>query len=443
MNPEAVDLLINPRWIIPVIPENATFSDCSVAVRDGRIVAICPRKEAGRRFRAAEIIDLDNHALIPGLINCHGHSAMALFRGYADDLELNTWLTRHIWPAEGRWVSEEFVRDGAALALLEMVKSGTTTFADMYFFPDQVAKKSLEFGLRAEIAFPIFDFPTAWARNGDEYIHKGLELHDAFKGNELIAIAFGPHAPYTVSDRLFEQVAIYADELDSAVHLHLHESWSEVEEALARNNQKPIDRMKSLGILTANTQCAHMVAVDDDDIALIADSRTHVVHCPRSNMKLGNGISPVTKMMSQGVNVALGTDGAASNNGLDLFSEMQFASLLAKGTTGDPTALDAHQSLRMATLNGARALGLEAVTGSIEPGKSADLVAVDLSGGQFEPLYHPASQLVYTQAATAVRDVWVKGKQLLRNGKLTRFEEEDILAKARYWHNKVSQSSDN
>ncbi|MCK9502878.1 MAG: TRZ/ATZ family hydrolase [Porticoccaceae bacterium] len=439
MNPEAVDLVINAKWIIPVIPENAVFTDCSVALRNGAIVAICPKAEAGRRFAAKTVLDLGNHALIPGLVNAHGHAAMTLFRGYADDLDLKSWLNDHIWPAETRWVSEEFVRDGAELAIAEMIKSGTTCFGDMYFFPDQVAEASRDLGMRSQVAFPIINFATAWARDGDDYIHKGLALRDSFKGNDLVTIAFGPHAPYTVEDRLFEKVVTYANELDAAIQVHLHETLSEVEDAVRTAGKKPLQRLFDMGLLSPNTQCVHMVALDDEDIELVAASKAHVIHCPKSNMKLGNGSCPVTRLMDSGVNVALGTDGAASNNSLDMFAEMQFASLLAKGAASDPTALDVHQTLRMATINGARALGMEKKIGSIEPGKSADLVAVDLSGIHQQPLHNPLSQLIYTQSGSNVSHVWVAGKALLNNGEFTHINEQALIARAQHWHNNLAK----
>jgi len=439
MNPEAVDLVINARWIIPVIPENAVFSDCSLAIRNDSIVAICPKVEARRRFLAKETLDLDHHALIPGLINGHGHAAMTLFRGYADDLNLNSWLNDHIWPAETRWVSEEFVRDGTEIAIAEMIKSGTTCFADMYFFPDQVAEASRDFGMRAQVAFPIINFATAWARDGDEYIHKGLALRDNFKGNELVTIAFGPHAPYTVEDRLFEKVVTYANELDAAIQIHLHETAFEVEEAIRTTGRKPIQRLFELGLLSPNTQCVHMVFVDDDDIRLLADSKAHVIHCPKSNMKLGNGNCPVTSLIAGGVNVALGTDGAASNNSLDMFAEMQFASLLAKGSSGNSTALNVHETLRLATINGARALGMESKIGSLQPGKFADLTAIDLSGVCQQPLHNPLSQLIYTQSGSNVSHVWIAGKNVLKDGKFTHINEQALIAKAQHWHKNLAK----
>lgn len=438
MNFETVDLLIHARWIIPVVPSEATFKNCAVAVREGRIIDICPSLEAERRYRPERSIHLDNHALIPGLVNAHGHGAMTLMRGYADDLDLDTWLNAHIWPLESRWVGEKFVRHGTELALAEMIASGTTCFADMYFFPDQVAAAARESGMRCQVAFPIIDFATAWAQSGEEYIHKGLALHDAYRDDDLINIAFGPHAPYSVADPLFEKIAIYANELDAQVQIHLHETRREVEDAQAKSGRKPIERLQQFGLLSPTTQCVHMTALDDDDIALLASSRAQVIHCPKSNMKLASGICPVTQLLANGINVALGTDGAASNNCLDLFAEMQVASLLAKVTSGDPKALNTHQALHMATLGGAKALGMEERIGSIEPGKAADLTAIDLGGIYQQPLYNPASQLTYTQCGAQVSHVWVNGRPLLDNRRLTTLHPEDIVARAKSWRDKIA-----
>lgn len=437
MPPQAIDLLISARWIIPVIPENAVYSDCALAVDGGRILGIHPMAEARRLYVPRETVALDSHALIPGLINAHGHLAMSLLRGYADDAPLDVWLKEHIWPAEGRWVGEEFVRDGAELAMAEMLKSGTTCFSDMYFFPEQVALAARQHGLRCQLAFPILNFPSAWARNGDEYISKGLALRDTYKADDLINVIFGPHAPYTVDDRYFDRIATYANELDAGIQIHLHETQSEVDEAVAQSGERPIARLQRLGVLTPNTQCVHMTAVNDDDIALLAASGAHVVHCPKSNLKLASGFCPEHRLREAGINVALGTDGAASNNSLDLFSEMAFASLLSKGLSGNAAALGTHASLRMATLNGARALGIDAITGSLEAGKAADLVAVDLGGIGREPMYNPLSQLVHTPVGHRVSDVWVIGAAKVRDGQLQSFSEQELETKARQWRDRI------
>jgi 5-methylthioadenosine/S-adenosylhomocysteine deaminase len=438
MPQQAVDLLVSARWIIPAVPDNATYKDCSLAIRDNKIIGLHPKAEADRLYLPTHRLDLDNHVLIPGLINCHGHLAMSLLRGYADDQPLDTWLQDHIWPAEGRWVSEEFVRDGAELAMAEMLMSGTTCFSDMYFFPEQVALAARQHGLRCQLAFPILNFPSAWARNGEEYISKGLALRDAYKGDDLVSVIFGPHAPYTVDDSLFEKVVTYANELDAGIQVHLHETQGEIDSAVAENGERPVARLHRLGVLTPNTQCVHMTAVNDDDIALLAASGAHVIHCPKSNLKLASGFCPEHRLRSAGINVALGTDGAASNNNLDLFSELNIAALLSKGVSGDASALDAHGSLRMATINGARALGMDSITGSLEAGKVADMVAVDLSGIAREPLYNPVSQLVYTAVGHRVSHVWVNGVAKVVDYQLLTFSEQELEAKARQWRDRIA-----
>ena len=437
MQPESADLQINAKWLIPVIPANTTFADCSVVVRDGRIVAVSPRAEATRRFQCRETLELPHHLLIPGLVNAHGHAAMSLLRGIADDYDLNTWLSDYIWPMEARWVCEDFVRDGTDLALAEMIRGGTTCFADQYFFPEQIAAASHDAGIRGQVGFPILDFATAWAKDGDACIHKGLQLHDNYRNHDLIRIAFAPHSTYTVAESLFERIAVYANELDNRVHIHVQETAEEVTNALRDRGERPLQTLHRLGLLTANTQCVHMVALNEEDMDLVADTRAHVVHCPKSNLKLGSGISPVAELLDKGINVALGTDGAASNNSLDMLSEMQFAALLAKGINRDPTVLGTHQVLRMATINGARALGMEDIIGSVEVGKSADLVAIDLSGLGQQPLHNPASQLCYTNISQQVSHSWVAGKALLDGGELTTLNEKDLRDKCQQWHSRI------
>lgn len=438
MNAEAVDLLINARWVAPVVPENALYQDCSVAVRDGRIVDLQPRAEAGRRYRAGRELDLDNHLLIPGLVNSHGHAAMTLLRGYADDLPLERWLTESIWPAEGRWMSEEFVRDGTEIALAEMLKSGTTCFSDMYFFPNQTAAMAWQHGVRCQLTFPVIDFPSAWARDAEDYLHKGLALHDSYRDNDLVSIAFGPHAPHTVADTVLRKIAVIASELDAGIHIHLHETADEVEATVTQSGVRPLRRLHDMGLLTPNTQCVHMTQVDDEDIRLLAESGASVIHCPRSNLKLGSGFCPVEDLRRAGIPVALGTDGAASNNSLSMLAEMQMASLLAKGVSRDATALDCHRALAMATLEGARALGLGAVTGSIEAGKHADLVALDLGDIRHQPMYNPLSHLVYGHTGDRVSHVWINGKPLVADGALQTFNEHELASKARQWQQRIS-----
>lgn len=438
VNINSIDLIIKARWIIPVVPANRVLENCAIAIDKGQILALLPNEEADRRYNAKETVHLGSHVLIPGLVNAHGHAAMSLLRGYADDQPLHTWLNDHIWPAESRWVSEDFVRDGTELALAEMIKSGTTCFADMYFYPEQAAQACLNAQVRCQLAFPILDFPTAWGMGPDDYLSKGLNLHDNFRGNHLINIAFGPHAPYTVSDAPLQKIAVLAQEMDMPIHIHLHETAQEVSDSIAQYGRRPSQRLMDLGLLSPLTQCVHMTQIDESDIKLLQNSGAHVIHCPESNLKLASGFCPVDKLLNANVNVALGTDGAASNNDLDLFSELKTAALLAKAVSGNAAALDAHTALRMATLNGAKALGMEDVIGSLEAGKAADITAVDLGDLGMQPLYNPASQLIYTHAGQAVTHVWVEGKCLLANRLLQTLNEREILGKANWWRKQIA-----
>jgi 5-methylthioadenosine/S-adenosylhomocysteine deaminase len=335
-------------------------------------------------------------------------------------------------------VGEEFVRDGTQLAMAEMIKTGTTCFADMYFYPEQAAQVCLDAKMRSQISFPIFDFATSWGLGADDYFAKGLNLHDSLRATDLVNIAFGPHAPYTVSDAPLQKIAVLAQEMDMPVQIHLHETAFEVEESLIKFGKRPTQRLMELGLLSPLTQCVHMTQITDVDIVLLQQTGAHVVHCPESNLKLASGFCPVDKLLKAGINVALGTDGAASNNDLDLFSELKTAALLAKAVAGDAAALDAHTALRMATLNGAKALGMEEKIGSLETGKFADITAIDLSGIGTQPLYNPASQLVYTHSGQGVTHVWVQGKALLLNRQLQTLDEREILGKANWWRKQIA-----
>lgn len=437
-SPQVVDQIINARWIIPIVPHNRVLEDCALVIDQGNILALLPQEEATKRYQARQTLNLNNHVLMPGLVNAHGHAAMSLLRGYADDQPLHTWLNDHIWPAEGRWVSEEFVRDGTELALAEMIKTGTTCFADMYFYPEQAAQVCLDVKIRCQLAFPILDFPTAWGTGPDDYLNKGLNLHDTFRGNHLINVAFGPHAPYTVSDAPLQKIAMLSHEMDMPIHIHLHETAQEVSDSLAYYGKRPIQRLMDLGLLSPLAQCVHMTQIDDSDIALLQQTGAHVIHCPESNLKLASGFCPTHKLLSNGINVALGTDGAASNNDLDLFSELRTAALLAKAVANDAAALDAHSALRMATLNGAKALGLEEKIGSLQVGKSADLIAIDMGELEMQPIYNPASQLVYTHAGQRVSHVWVEGKALLIDRQLQTLNERELLGKAKWWRKQIA-----
>ncbi|MEH6585969.1 MAG: TRZ/ATZ family hydrolase [Halioglobus sp.] len=435
----AVDTLLHPDWIVPVVPRGVVLEKHSLAITGGRISHILPRAQA-RDLEAIEELELPGQALMPGLVNLHGHAAMSLLRGFADDLPLMPWLEQHIWPAEARHVSNQFVRDGTELAIAEMIRSGTTTFSDMYFFPDACAAAAIDTGIRCQIVFPILDFPTAWARDADEYISKGLRLRDELKHQQLITVGFGPHAPYTVSRPNLQKVATLAAELDVPIQIHLHETRGEVLAAVEEHGERPLDTLNAIGLLGPRTQCVHMTDLGDQDIALLAATGAHVVHCPQSNMKLASGACPTVKLQAKGVNVALGTDGAASNNDLNMFSEMQSAAMLGKLTAGDAAALPAADSLYMATMGGARAMGIDDQIGSLETGKQADLIAVDFTGPECQPLYNPLSQLVYACNGNQVRYSWVAGAVLLEDRKLTRINTDDLLARTAAWQAKISTS---
>jgi 5-methylthioadenosine/S-adenosylhomocysteine deaminase len=438
MQPIKIDLLINSRWIIPVVPENRVFENCALAIDQQKIVGIYPQAEATSKFDPASVVDLADHILMPGLVNAHGHAAMSLLRGYADDLPLQPWLEEHIWPVEARVLSAEFVADGTNLAMAEMIKTGTTCFADMYFFADTVAEQVQRSGMRSQIGFTVFDFPTAGGKDPDDYIHKGLQLRDTYKGDGLIKIACAPHAPYTVGDETMRRIATYANELDMPVHIHCHETAQEVADSLKLYGCRPLQRLDDLGVLLPQTQLVHITQIDDEDIRLIQDNNCHVVHCPESNLKLASGFCPVGKLIDAGINVAIGTDGAASNNDLDLFGELKTAALLAKAVADDASVLDAHAALRMATINGAKALGWDDQIGSLEAGKSADMIAVEISSLSQKPLYNPASQLVYSNAGSQVTHSWVAGKALLRERSLVTLDEENLIRRADAWRNQIS-----
>ncbi len=434
---QSIDALLHCRWIIPVEPEGVVLEDHSLAMHEGRILAILPTEEAVRRYDPVQAFDLDRHALIPGLVNAHTHAAMTLFRGLADDLPLMTWLQDHIWPAEAQWIAPNFVHEGTRLAIAEMLRGGTTCFNDMYFFPDEAARVARQTGIRAVIGMILIDFPTAWAEDAGDYLHKGLALHEETLHDPLVTTVFAPHAPYTVSDAPLERIRTLAEELDTIVHMHVHETAFEVQQARDNDGMRPIERFDRLGLLGPRLLAVHATQLDDDEIALLAARGVHVVHCPESNLKLASGFCPVQRLVDAGVGVALGTDGAASNNDLDMLSEMRTAALLAKAVAGDASALPATRALRMATLEGARALGLGDETGSLEPGKLADLTAIDLDAIETQPVYHPISQIVYAASRQQVTDVWVGGRHLLNDRRLTTIDEASCRAELAAWQARI------
>lgn len=431
--PLQIDLLIHARWIIPAVGTQSVLEDHSIAVHQGRITAVLPTEEAKQRYAASEEFNLVDHALIPGLVNAHGHAAMSLLRGAADDLPLHSWLQDYIWPLESRWVSEQFVYEGTQLAIAEMLSCGTTCFADMYFFPDAAARAAKEIGIRAQLCCPVLDFPSAWAADADEYISKATQLHDTYRHHPLINVAFGPHAPYTVSDAPLRKIAILAEEMDVTIHMHVHETAQEIQDAEAATGKRPLERLASLGLLSPRLLCVHATQLTDADIALLHESGASVVHCPESNLKLASGFCPVAKLQKTGINVALGTDGAASNNDLDMFSEMRTAALIGKAIAADASAVPALQALQMATINGARALGMDDSIGSLEPCKLADIVAVKLDAFNAMPLYNIVSHLVYSTQSSQVSHVWVGGRLLLEGGQLTTIDTQKLRSNVLAW----------
>ncbi len=434
----STDTLINTRWLVPVEPDaSQVLENHSIAISDGRIQALLPAADAKQNWRAKNTIDLPSHAVIPGLINTHTHAAMALLRGLADDLPLMEWLEKHIWPAEQKWVNEQFVHDGTQLAIAEMLRSGTTCFNDMYFFPETTARVAAAAGMRACVGLILLDFPTAYADSAEQYISKGLALHDEHKHHPLIQTAFAPHAPYTVSDEPLQRVRVLADELDIPIHIHLHETKTEIEQSLSQFGVRPLQRLKQLGLAAPGLLAVHMTQLEDQEISQLAEDGVQVIHCPESNLKLASGFCPVQSLLDAGVNVALGTDGTASNNDLDMLGEMRTAALLAKAVHQDARALPAPQALRMATINGAKALGIDSQTGSIEAGKWADLCAIDLGKLETSPNYETISLIVYAASRSQVSDVWVAGHQLLKQRELTTLDSNEILDKARRWQARI------
>ncbi len=432
------DQLIHARWIIPVEPAREVLTDHSLVIREGRIVAILPTLMAKRDFTAPAEVTLPQHALLPGLVNAHCHAAMSLLRGIADDLPLKTWLEEHIWPAEARWADREFVRDGSRLAAAEMLRGGTTCFNDMYFFPDETAAAAAEAGIRAVVGMIVIGFPTAWARSTREYLANGQAVHDRYRSHPLIKTTFAPHAPYTVDDAALAEIATLAEELDVPIHMHIHETAHEVAEALAAHGERPLARLDRLGLLSHRMAAVHMTQLTDPEIARIAETGLSVVHCPESNLKLASGFCPLGRLLAAGINCALGTDGAASNNDLDMLGEMRTAALLAKAVASDPCAAPAHEVLKMATLNGARALGLDADIGSLTAGKSADIVAFNLGDLRAQPVYDPISQIVYAGHRDQVTDVWVAGRRVVREGVLQTINEYELGETAQRWRDKIA-----
>jgi len=438
---QEIDRLIEARWIIPIEPYGTVLEQHSIAVDRGRIVAILPREAALQRYSARTRDVLDHHVVTPGLVNLHTHAAMTLLRGCGDDLPLMQWLTTRIWPVEKALMGEDFVLAGSRLACGEMLRGGITCFNDMYFFPNATARAVQEYGMRACLGITVLEFPSAWAPDADAYLSRGLALRDDLVNEPLISFSLAPHAPYTVADPSFSRIATLAEQLQMPIHLHLHETQDEIREGVEHHGLRPIARMARLGLINPNLIAVHCVHLEPHELELFAHHGVTLAHCPSSNMKLGSGIAPIAEALKAGVSVGIGTDGAASNNRLDMLAEMRLAALLAKGSSGDATAFPAHRVLESATLTAARVLQLDDTIGSIVAGKSADLTAFDLSDHDLQPCFDVASHLVFVVGRESVSDVWIGGNSVVQKRQIVqdtaRQAEAEGASALSLWQNRV------
>ena len=435
---EKMDHIVHAKWIITCEDENKILENHALIIKDGKIQHILPSDEATHKYQG-NIHQYTHHTVLPGFINSHTHSAMNIFRGLADDLELMDWLNNHIWPAEGKWVSHELVYDASLLAIAEMIRSGTTCFNDMYFFLDATAKAAELAQVRAHIGMTVIDVPTAWAKTPEEYFKKAIEFYERYKHNDKIIPTLAPHSTYTVSIENLIKVKELADQYQLKINIHLQEAPSEIEQSMHKYHKRPLKRLHEIGMVSPQLIAIHMTQVNEEDLEILQATKPNIVHCPESNMKLASGSCPVERLLDLGINVALGTDGAASNNDLDMLGEMRSAAFLGKVIANDPKAVSAERALKMATLHGAKALGIDHVTGSLTPGKMADFIAINLDEIETQPLYHPISQIVYATSRHQITDVWVGGKQLMKNRQLLTLDEKEILNKAKSWQQKIMQ----
>jgi len=436
-----VDILLMARWVLPIAPQNIVLEDHAVAILDGRIIDVLPQSKATAQYEAAKLVELKEHVVMPGLINAHAHTPMNLFRGLADDLELMDWLNNHIWPAEKALINEKSVEVGSRLAIAEMLRGGVTCFNDNYFFPDVTARVAIEEGIRASLGCVVMSVPTEWASDEAGYFAKARQTLENQSGNPLINWTVCPHAPYTVSDDSLKKVKALSDEFNIPIHMHMHETQFEIDSGIEQYGKRPFQRVYDLGLYSPRFMHVHVTQLTDQEIQIIADTGSHVVHCPESNLKLASGFAPIAKIVDKGINVAIGTDGAASNNDLDMFGELRLASLLAKAVSGNPTTLSATKVLEMATINGAKALGIDHEVGSLEKGKAADIIAIDLSSYLTQPVYNPISHLAYCVNRLQVSDVWIAGKHLLVQGRFAHLDTQRLREQAHYWAEKAQPFS--
>jgi 5-methylthioadenosine/S-adenosylhomocysteine deaminase len=425
---QQVDLLINASWVLPIRPQNIVLTDHSVAISAGKIIDYMPTVIAKKTFKAAKNVDMPGKAIMPGLINCHTHAAMNIYRSMADDLPLMEWLNAHIWPAEKACANQETIHLGSKLAIAEMLRSGITCFNDHYFFPQVTAEVAINMGMRASIGLQMMDVATIWAPDAITALEKGLDIYKTHKQHDLLTWTLAPHAPYTISDKTLQSIREAQIEHGLKAHIHLHETQDEIKMSMQEHKIRPIERLDNFGLINPDLIAVHMTQLCDNEIQLIADNKSSIVHCPQSNMKLASGFMPTCKLKDAGVNIALGTDGAVSNNDLDMLTEMRSAIFAANASHLNPTALTAPEAIEMATINGAKALGLDAKTGSIEVGKAADIIAIDLEDWLVAPTYNPQSQIAYAIDRRNVSHVWVAGVQVVENGVVANFDSESTLA---------------
>ena len=435
-----VNSIISASWIFTADKNNTLLEDHSIVILEDEILDILPTKNVFDGYEANEVFALSEHIIMPGFINNHTHAAMSLLKGFANDVPLKSWLEDYIWPAEKEYVSEAFVKDGSLIAIAEMIKSGTTTFNDMYFYPNQTAEAAVEMGIRENIGLVVMEFPTNYASDPDDYLKKGLDFRDQWRGDGLISTSLAPHAPYTTSDKTLNTIGTYADQLNMTIHTHLHETKEEVENSINQYKATPIQRYKSLGLLGPNLMAAHCTHVDESDLNLLHQNNVNVVHNPSSNLILGSGIADISKMLDLGINVSIGTDSSASNNRLDVLEEVRLAALLGKGLNHQPEILDSKNVFKMATYNAAKAMNKSKMIGSIEPNKKADIVAINLDSIFSQPVYNPLTSLLYNGNQDGVDYVWINGTIKLKSGQLENIDLDRLKNIAKSWKAKIKKT---
>jgi 5-methylthioadenosine/S-adenosylhomocysteine deaminase len=437
----SADLIVYGDYLLTMVEDAPVLKNGAVVIAGNEILAVGPREKIDKAYKASATLDGKGRILMPGLVNGHTHSAMTLFRGMADDMVLMDWLNNYIFPMEGKFVTAEFVEVGAQLACWEMIRGGTTTFVDMYFYPETIAKVIENCGLRAVIGAPAIDFPSPGFKGWDDSFKAAVDFIELWQGkNERIIPAFAPHSPYTVSPEHLKQVTQKAKALNAPVSIHVAEAPTELPIIQERYQTTPVKHIADQGMLDLTLITAHMVHLTAQDIAMVAGKQVGAIHNPTSNLKLASGISPVPEMLSAGVLVGLGTDGAASNNDLDLWEDMRLAALVHKLNSGDPTVMPALTALEMATSMGAAAIGLGDVTGQLKPGMRADMIQVSIDSPRLAPLYNVISHLVYAVDANDVVTTIVSGKVLMEDGNVLTLDAEKVRDAAQAKGDKIAKA---